>query len=96
MSEKKPIREIVKDPSWQKVRAGLVGKWIKEPEWCCKQVADWLGPVDRAMNDQLRIVMNYYTGTGFRTGKIKHVCISTMRAYVSIEIRKRKQKVKWY
>jgi hypothetical protein len=34
--------------------------------------------------------MNYLTGTGFRTGRIKHPCISKIRASISAEMKRRK------
>lgn len=91
----KPVREIVKDPEWQKIRKSLLGQWSKRPEWCCSQLRKYLGSVSSASNDKLRIVMNYLTGTGFRTGTIKHPCISNLRAQISSEIKRRKAKGDW-
>jgi hypothetical protein len=91
-SVKKPIREIVKDPEWQKVRTRLVGRWKSSPEWCCSQLKSYLWPVDKATEDQLRIMMNYLTGSGFRMGKIKHKCIQDIRDKVSAEMKARKVK----
>jgi hypothetical protein len=88
---KKPIRDIVKDESWQKVRKSLLGQWNKRPTWCCAQIRSYLGPVSKASDDKLRIVMNYLTGTGFRTGRIKHPCIQSIRDSISKE-RKRRRK----
>ena len=90
MTNKKPIRDIVKDPSWQKVRVSLLGKWAKEPEACCRKLEACLGSVHSAHEDKLRRVMNYLTGTGFRTGRIKHPCISKIRASISAEMKRRK------
>jgi hypothetical protein len=87
---KKPIREIVKDPSWQKVRKRLVGRWKENPQWCVSQLRSYLGPIDEASEDQLRIVMNYLTGSGFRTGRIKHPDIQKLRDDVSKEMKSRK------
>ncbi len=91
----KPIREIVKDPQWQKVRASLVGNWKERPDWCCKQLRNYLGPIKKATNDQLRIVMNYLTGSGFRTGRIKPICAQEIRTSISREIKIRKLKKTW-
>ena len=88
-AKKKPIRDIVKDPKWQKVRTGLLGQWKKKPEWCCKQLRSYLGPISKASDDQLRIVMNYLTGSGFRTGRIKHACIQKIRDSISKERKSR-------
>ena len=90
MSDKKPIKDIVKEPNWQKVRVSLLGKWAKEPEACCRKLESYLGSVRSASDDKLRIVMNYLTGTGFRTGRIKHPCISKIRALISAEMKRRK------
>ena len=90
--KKKPIREIVKDPSWQKVRESLLGQWKERPEWCCQQLRQWLGAVSSATEDQLRIMINYLVGSGFRMGKIKHPCIQKLRTEVSVEMKKRKFK----
>jgi hypothetical protein len=92
----KPIREIVKDPRWQKVRKSLLGKWKTEPEWCCKQLRNYLGTLTGASNAELRIVMNYLVGTAFRLGKIKHPCITKLRQEISIEIKERKGQARWY
>lgn len=88
--KKNPIREIVKDPKWQKVRESLIGKWANDPEWCCQQLRQFLGNLSSTSEDNLRIVMNYLTGTGFRTGRIKHQCIQKIRDDISNELRTRK------
>ena len=91
----KPIRDIVKDPAWQKIRESLLGKWKTEPDKCCAKVRSYVTPLSSVSNDKLRIVMNYLTGTGFRTGRIKHECISKLRKDVSLEMGKRKVNGKW-
>jgi len=88
--KKKPIQEIVKRKDWQAVREKLVGNWKEKPEWCCSQLREWLGPVSKASEDKLRIMMNYLTGSGFRMGKIKHPCIQKLRTEVSVEMKNRK------
>ncbi len=45
-----------------------------------------------ASTDKLNVVMNYLTGTGFRTGRIKHSCIQIIRTQISMERKKRKAK----
>ncbi len=67
----KPIKELVKNEEWQKVRRSLLGQWMKKPEWCCQQLRNYLGPINSTTDDKLRIIMNYLTGTAFRLGKIK-------------------------
>ena len=93
--EKKAISEIVKDSSWQKVRESLLGKWKENPSWCCNQLRSYLGNINNASNDKIRILMNYLTGSAFRMGKIKSPCITLMRTKLSMEIKKRKAQDKW-
>ncbi len=90
-----PIKVIVKDPKWQKVRKSLLGKWKTRPDWCCMQLRKYLGPINKTTNDKLRIVQNYLSGSGFRMGKIKHDCILTLRMEVKMEIHKRRSKNLW-
>ena len=91
----KPVSQLVKDPEWQKVRQNLVGKWKTRPEYCCSQLKSYLGSIKNTSNEKLRIVLNYLTGTGFRTGRIKHNCISYLRLSIVLEIRKRKKEKLW-
>ena len=84
------MSELVIDPSWQKVRQNLSGKWNLTPEWCCSQLRNYLGDISKTDEKKLRIVMNYLIGSGFRVGKIKHACISSLRGQVSAELKKRK------
>ena len=89
---KTPIKELVKDPEWQKVRESLLGQWNIRPEWCCQQLRQYLGPINKTEDKKLRITMNYLTGTGFRMGKINHPCIHKLRGEISAEMKKRKIK----
>ncbi len=93
MKNKKPIKEIVKDPEWQKIRISLLGKWKSQPEWCCKQLENYLGNPKTATEDQLRILGNYLTSSGFRTGRIKPQCAIDLRHIVFAELKRRKLKV---
>jgi hypothetical protein len=95
MTAKKPVKDIVKRPDWQAVRKRLLGQWKERPHWACSQLKRWLGPTSQASNDKLRIVMNYLTGTGFRTGRIKPQCVIRLRTQISVEIKKRKAKKRW-
>jgi hypothetical protein len=95
MSDKNPKNVLVRSPEWQAVRKSLLGQWKKRPEWCCSQLRKYLGSVSSASNDKIKVVMNYLTGTGFRTGTIKHPCISKLRTQMSSEIKKRKAKKEW-
>jgi len=89
------IPHEIKGEEWQKVRESLVGQWKKRPQWCCSQLRKYLGSLSTTPNHKLKIVMNYLTGSGFRMGKIKHECITKLRAQISMQIKVRKAKKEW-
>jgi len=95
MSDQNPKNVLVKSSAWQIVRKSLLGQWAKRPEWCCSQLRKYLGPISTTSNDKIRVVQNYLVGTGFRTGKIKHACISALRSQLSMERKKRQAKKEW-
>ena len=88
----KDVKELVKDPEWQKVRLSLLRQWKENPNWCCLQLRKYLDSVSSANDNKLKIVMNYLTGSGFRSGRIKHSCISKLRSEIMAETKKRKFK----
>jgi hypothetical protein len=88
--EKKPIHQIVERPDWQRLREELKGKWNLNPEENVRKLRAWIGPLQTTQYEKLRIVMNYLTGTGFRTGKIKHPSIQKLRDDISVELKRRK------
>jgi hypothetical protein len=92
LTEVKPMKELVNNAEWQAVRKSLLGQWKERPVWCCGRLRGYLGPIGSASEDRLRTVMNYLTGSGFRSGRIKHPCISALRAQISAERKKRKFK----
>lgn len=87
-----PIRDLVKDKEWQKLRSSLVGTWKTNPERNCQLLRNYLGDIHNCSYEKLRIVMNYLTGSGFRMGVIKHPCISQLRKDISDEMKLRKTK----
>lgn len=95
MSDENPKNVLVKSEEWQKVRKSLLGKWKENPTWCCNKLRKYLGNISNTSNDKIKVVQNYLTGTGFRTGKIKHACISQLRAQLSMERNKRISKGEW-
>jgi hypothetical protein len=95
MSDENPKNKLVRSEDWQKVRKSLLGKWMNDPEWCCSQLKKYLGSLNKTDNDKIRVVMNYLTGTGFRTGKIKPPCAVSLRQQLSSEIAKRKAQKSW-
>ena len=92
MSDQNPKNVLVRSDDWQAVRKRLLGQWMQRPEWACSQLRAYLGSTGSASTDKLNVVMNYLTGTGFRTGRIKHSCIQTLRTQISMERKKRKAK----
>jgi hypothetical protein len=95
MSDENPRNKLVRSGEWQAVRKRLLGQWSSRPEWCCSQLRKYLGAISSTSNDKIKVVMNYLTGTGFRTGRIKHPCITNLRTQLSSEIKKRKAKKSW-
>jgi len=89
---KKSMMELVNNSEWQNVRKSLLGKWNGEPEWCCQQLRHYMGSINSTSDDKLRILMNYLTGTGFRSGRIKPDCVIKLRGEISAEMKKRKYK----
>ena len=89
MPGQRPIKDIVQDKKWQRVRMSLKGKWKQNPKWCCDQLKKYLGTVRTANDDALRQVANYLTGSGFRTGNIKDPSISKLRGEIFAELKRR-------
>jgi len=95
MSDENPKNVLVRSPEWQRVRKSLLGQWKERPEWCCSQLLKYLGNISTTSKDKIKVVQNYLTGSGFRTGKIKHPCISKLRLSLSMERKKRVAKKEW-
>ena len=95
MSDANPKNKLVKSSEWQNIRRSLLGKWKEKPDWCCSRLRGYLGSISGATNDKIKVVMNYLVGTGFRTGTIKHPCITKLRTQLSSEIKLRKAKKEW-
>ena len=95
MSDENPRNKLVSSSDWIRVRKSLLGKWKANPKWCCSQLKNYFGNISTTSNDKIKVVMNYLTGTGFRTGKIKHPCISNLRAQLSSERKVRQAKKQW-
>ena len=95
MSDQNPKNKLVGTPEWEAVRKSLLGQWSENPTECCSKLRSFLGPVSGASKDKIQVVQNYLTGTGFRTGRIKHPCISNLRAQLSMERKKRQAQKVW-
>ncbi len=96
MSDEKPKNILVHSKEWQKVRKSLLGQWKIRPEWCCDQLRRYLGyTLQRTHKEKIKVVYNYLRGSGFRIGKISHVCIAALRLQLSSEIKRRKAMDQW-
>lgn len=95
MSDANPRNKLVRSSQWQAVRKSLLGQWKQRPDWCCAQLRKYLGSASSASKDKIKVVMNYLVGSGFRTGRIKHPCITALRTQLSSEIKKRKAQKEW-
>ena len=85
-----PMHKVVERPDWQRLRESLKGTWMTSPEENCRKLRSWLGPIQSTEYEKLRILLNYTTGTGFRTGRIKHSEIQKLRDDISHELKRRK------
>ena len=95
MSDENPVNKLVRCPIWQALRVSLLGKWMKEPEWAVSRLVEYLGPIETTSIDKMKVVKNYLTGTGFRTGTIKHPLISDLRSQLSAERMRRVERGEW-
>lgn len=74
------ISEIVNDPEWQRLRASLVGTWKDNLAENVKTLRGYLG--DMKDGDKLKRILNYLTGSAFRSGTIKGKPINDLLAEV--------------
>jgi len=95
MSDENPKNVLVRSQEWQKVRESLLDQWKKRPEWCCSHLRKYLGNISTTSKDKIKVTMNYLTGSGFRTGKIKHPCITKLRMQMAMERKRRIAKKEW-
>lgn len=63
----KPMNEVVNDKYWQKVRSSLKGMWSENANKACSILRKYVGDMKDVR--KVRQVMNYLTGTYFRTNK---------------------------
>ncbi len=88
----KNIKELVKDPEWQKIRISLLGKWKTNEKECLNKLKNYMGSIDSADIKKLKIVLNYLMGTAFRIGNISSPEIQRFRTEISVELKKRNMK----
>lgn len=74
------IRLVVADPQWQALRASLVGTWRRTPAGNVALLAAYLG--DGSDSLKVRRVLNYLTGSAFRTGAVSHPDVDALLARV--------------
>jgi hypothetical protein len=74
------IRDVVRDEEWQDLRLSFIGTWRDQKEENVKKLEIYL----QDGSDPLRVrrVLNYLTGTGFRSGTIAHPSIDELRERV--------------
>ena len=93
--EKSNIQDIVNLLEWQKLREELVGQWIEQPIKSIQRLKEFLGSIKETDNRKLRIIENYLTGSGFRSGNIKHPEIDKLLEDVKTEINYRRENNRW-
>ena len=84
------MKQMVDRQDWQELRRSFLGTWNTHATQNVTKLRSWLGNLKTCPEEKLRIVMNYLTGTGFRTGKIKHPAIQKLRDDISQELKRRK------
>jgi hypothetical protein len=98
LSDGRTIQDLVNaDKKWQTLRDSLRGTWKEHAKENCQKLRHYMGGSPKsATKEQLVIVMNYLTGTGFRLGIIDHVEINKLKKEISSEIKIRKENNKWF
>jgi hypothetical protein len=86
----------IKGQKWFDTVKAMRGNWNNNPNHCCSLLYKYLGgSVKNAPNIKIRIVQNYLTSPGFRTGRIKSPCVLKLRSELSAEIKIKKMKGIW-
>jgi hypothetical protein len=93
MAEKKSMKQLVQNEEWQNVRKSLLGMWKSNPEYCCQQLRNYLGPINHTENRKLKIMLNYLNCVGLK--KIIHPGKNIFTKEVSLQIAKRKKNYGW-
>jgi len=66
----KPIKEVVNDSEWQKLRLSFIGTWKTTPTENILKLREYIG--DGSDPLKVRRIHNYLTGSAFRIGIISH------------------------
>jgi hypothetical protein len=80
---KMSITQVVGDPEWQALRSSFLGTWKFQAGLNCARLREYLG--DMLDPFRLRRVLNYLTGSGFRSGNIKNPAIQELLSQVREE-----------
>lgn len=73
------IRQVVNDKLWQSIREAFVGTWKDTPEKNVARLRQYLGSKQSSWNPlRVRRVLNYLTGSAFRTGRISNPGITSL------------------
>ena len=72
------IKRIVDNPEWQSIRKSFLGTWKETPAKNISRLRKYLGEKPWTSHDKLRRVVNYLTGSGFRTKQITHPSIDSL------------------
>ena len=92
---KQNIKDIVSLPEWQVIRANLVGKWKKQPDFCLNELKRFMTDINTLSNRRLRILQNYVTGSAFRIGIIQFKELDEFINVVKSEVQRRKENNLW-
>lgn len=84
------IQEIVNNEEWQSLRKSMKGTWKRKPGENCHRLKEYLGQKDDYL--KLRRVLNYLTGSGFRSGVISHPDINKLKIEVKIKLKEYEDK----
>lgn len=84
-----------KDSDWYDIRKSMLNKWMCKPDWCCLQIRRFLGYTKSASNIRLKLVSEYLSCSGFRTGAINYQCVIKLKSDIFNEIKNRKTKNNW-
>ena len=76
----KDIKTLVKDPTWQNLRESLIGTWKEKPAANVSKLRKYLGK--NPQYEKLRRILNYLTGSAFRSKTVTHPSITKLRKQI--------------
>jgi len=90
LAKVKSLKQIVNDPTWQTLRKSFIGTWQEHAAANVKRLRDYLG--ENPNYAKLRRVLNYITGSGFRSKTITHPSIDSLRESVKKKLEQLRSK----